>query len=122
MRKGEINWLLAIGLSIALHAAVLGLLMITVQTKDAETSEVCAENTSAQTDAATAGDVDNKPTTTRTAATNDAEPKTYVVQAGDSWYKIASKHGASLSEIAEANGFTVKTLPALHPGHKIKLP
>lgn len=44
----------------------------------------------------------------------------YTVQAGDSWYAIASRHGIDVYELAALNGASIDT--AIHPGTQIVLP
>lgn len=54
---------------------------------------------------------------------DECEYKTYTVQVGDGWWKIASKElgsGAKMYELATFNNKTTKT--ALHPGDILKLP
>ena len=54
---------------------------------------------------------------------DECEYKTYIVQIGDSWWKIAANKlgsGTKMYELAEFNGKTTKT--ALRPGDVIKLP
>lgn len=54
---------------------------------------------------------------------DECEYKTYTVQTGDSWWKIASNElgsGTKMHELAEFNGKTTKTI--LHPGDVLKLP
>lgn len=45
---------------------------------------------------------------------------TYVVQAGDSWYRIAANNGVSLDALLAANGATVET--TILPGQTIVIP
>ena len=45
---------------------------------------------------------------------------TYVVQAGDSWYRIAANNGVSLDALLAANGATVET--TIVPGQTIVIP
>lgn len=45
---------------------------------------------------------------------------TYVVQAGDSWYRIAANNGVSLEALLAANGATVET--TILPGQTIVIP
>ena len=45
---------------------------------------------------------------------------TYVVQAGDSWYRIAANNGVSLYALLAANGATVET--TILPGQTIVIP
>lgn len=45
---------------------------------------------------------------------------TYVVQAGDSWYRIAANNGVSLDALLAANGATIET--TILPGQTIVIP
>lgn len=54
---------------------------------------------------------------------DECEYKTYIVQSGDSWWKIAASElgsGTKMYDLATFNGKTTKTV--LHPGDVIKLP
>lgn len=54
------------------------------------------------------------------SAAQTAKPKSYLVKAGDTLYRIAVKHGVSVAEILAINGLGGS--PAIKPGDKLKIP
>lgn len=65
-----------------------------------------------------------RPTTTapvpETTTAPEPSQQYYTVQAGDSWYAIASRYGIDVYELAALNGASIDT--AIHPGTQIVLP
>jgi membrane-bound lytic murein transglycosylase D len=60
------------------------------------------------------------PPATETASAAKAKPKSYLVKAGDTLYRIAVRHGVSVAEILAVNGLGGS--PAIKPGDKLKIP
>jgi membrane-bound lytic murein transglycosylase D len=54
------------------------------------------------------------------SAAASAKPKSYLVKAGDTLYRIAVRHGVSVAEILAINGLGGS--PAIKPGDKLKIP
>jgi membrane-bound lytic murein transglycosylase D len=54
------------------------------------------------------------------ASAAPAKPKSYLVKAGDTLYRIALRHGVSVAEILAINGLGGS--PAIKPGDKLKIP
>jgi hypothetical protein len=50
------------------------------------------------------------------------KPKTYTVEKGDSWIRIAKEHGTTYDKLLAANGHNRLNKPGLHPGMVLKLP
>ncbi|KRL07944.1 GH25 family lysozyme [Liquorilactobacillus hordei] len=57
------------------------------------------------------------PKTVVSAETIDNSNKYYVVQSGDSWWKIANKLGLEMNQLAKLNGLTINSV--IHPSQKL---
>ncbi len=55
-----------------------------------------------------------------TAPAVESSGKTYTVAAGDSFLRIARKHGCTAAALAAVNGMTLESV--IHPGQSLKLP
>ena len=62
----------------------------------------------------------NSKVKTNKVSSSKTKGTTYVVQAGDSWYRIAANNGVSLDALLAANGATVET--TILPGQTIVIP
>lgn len=49
-------------------------------------------------------------------------PAEYVVQSGDTLGRIALRHGCTLQELANANGFHLSQLPIIRAGQRLQIP
>lgn len=88
-----------------------------ISSREIEESEP-AESAPAETIPVESVPVETPPVTEPTPPTTGGG--SYVVQAGDSWYGIASLHGVDVYTLAEMNGATIDT--PIFPGMEIVVP
>jgi peptidoglycan endopeptidase LytE len=67
-----------------------------------------------------AGATTPTPATTSSAATSGASTGSYTVVAGDSWYRIAQRHGVSVTALLRVNDREITSV--LLPGQHLELP
>lgn len=138
---GKINWPVAVTISLAAHAALLGAVWFlsapsvadapgAVQQaepavsapQEPERAEV-AETPGGQPESATAPTVAEP---ARPVASGDGQPPapaasgTYKVRPGDSLSRIANKHGCTVAELADMNGIPVNKMLGI--GETLKVP
>ncbi len=127
----NVNWPLAIAISVLLHAGVLGVFMLGssgpadgARTASAQARQTAAADGAGGGDDATAdadvrsGSPDAGGEESTTAA--PAVPDTYTVKSGDNLTKIAKHHGCTAENLAALNGFDVNKPLAI--GERLKVP
>ena len=126
----QLRWVLAIGLSVALHVLIVAL-MVGVGGDDSAPSPVAAPSAKpekVEPEPQPARSQPAKPEAVKPEPPKPVKPepvapsyKTYTVKPGDNLSKIAKLDGSTLAELAELNETDVSTLARLKPGQVIKV-
>ena len=146
MANKNINWTMAVVLSVGVHAAILGALVATSGTEERQTAEESMEAAETPLEAAKLAEtvktaeapkpveavkpqapaeqpkIAETPKTAEAPKPALADYEEYTVKSGDNLTVIARRHKSTTTELAALNGKTVAQLANLQVGQKIKVP